>query len=145
MRKLSDGCTIGGADRLTEQLHNDFQCYYSNTILDDLQGVIKAVKAILHHSLSTNEASDHQYCFKESHHGVRFQHANATGQTPHSHHTTIPKAIGNAIKSAFDSLSKESLLQCCLKGSTQNQNESLHATVWDRCPKSQSAWISRNS
>ena len=26
--------------------------------------MIKAVKAILHHSLSTNEAPDHQYCFK---------------------------------------------------------------------------------
>ena len=39
-RKLSDGCTIGGAGRLTEQLRDDFQRYYSNTILDDLQGVI---------------------------------------------------------------------------------------------------------
>lgn len=27
----------------------------------------------------------------------------------------------------------------CLRGSTQNPNESLHATIWDRCPKTQSA------
>ena len=69
VREHSDGCTIGGAGRLTEQLCDDFQRYYSNTILDDLQGVIKAVKAILHYSLSTNKAPD---VSRESHRGVSF-------------------------------------------------------------------------
>ena len=131
-RKISDGCTIGSAGRLTEQLCDDFQRYYSNTILDDLQGVIKAVKAILHYSLSTNEAPDHQYCFKGEPSWCKFQHANATAQTPPAIRTR------QRYYTSFCCLSKESLLQCCLKGSTQNRNESLHATVWNRCPKSQS-------
>ena len=52
-RRLSDGRTIGGAGRLTEQLCDDFQRYYGSAIrnnLGDLQGMVKAVKAILHHS-----------------------------------------------------------------------------------------------
>ena len=140
-RKLSDGRTIGGAGRLTEQLCDDFQRYYGSAIrnnLGDLQGMVKAVKAILHHSWSTNEAPDHQYCPEGESSWCKFQRANSTGQTPPAHRTTIPKAVGDVIKPVFDRLSEESLLQRCLKGSTQNRNESLHATVWDRCPKSQS-------
>lgn len=42
-RKLSDGRTIGGAGRLTEQLCDDFQRYYGNAIRDNLgnlQGMV---------------------------------------------------------------------------------------------------------
>ena len=97
-RKLSDGRTIGGAGRLTEQLCDDFQRYYGSAIrnnLGDLQGMVKAVKAILHHSWSTNEAPDHQYCPEGEPSWYKFQRANSTGQTPPAHRTTIPKAVGD--------------------------------------------------
>jgi len=51
--KLSDGCTIGGAWRLTESLCDDFQRYYGQAICNnvgDLEAMKNAVKAILHHS-----------------------------------------------------------------------------------------------
>ena len=140
-RKLSDSRTIGGAGRLTEQLCDDFQRYYGNAIrnnLGDLQSMVKATKAILHHSWSTDEAPDHDYCPEGESSWCKFQRANALGQTPPAHRTTIPKAIGKVIQPVFNRLSEESLLRRCLKGSTQNRNESLHATIWDRCPKHQS-------
>lgn len=140
-RKLSDGRTIGGAGRLTEQLCDDFQRYYGNALRDNLgnlQGMVKATKAILHHSWSTDETPDHDYCPEGESSWCKFQRANALGQTPPAHRTTIPTAVGKVIQPVFDRLSEESLLRRCLKGSTQNRNESLHATIWDRCPKSQS-------
>lgn len=35
----------------------------------------------------------------------------------------------------FTRLSEKSLLERCLKGITQNQNESLNAMLWSKCPK----------
>ena len=67
----------------------------------------------------------------------KFQRANALGETPPAHHTTIPKAVGKVIKPVFDRLSDRALLKRCLRGGTQNPNESLHATIWEHCPKQQ--------
>ena len=35
----------------------------------------------------------------------------------------------------FVSLSDDNLLQKCLHGKTQNNNESLNGLLWKRCPK----------
>ena len=78
-RKLSDGRTIGGAGRLTEQLCDDFQRYYGNAKRDNLgnlQGMVKATKAILHHSWSTDETPDHDYCPEGEPSWCKFQRAN---------------------------------------------------------------------
>ena len=49
-----------------------------------------------------------------------------------AHHTTIPKAIGEVIKPEFDRLCDRALLKRCLRGGTQNPNESLHATICEQ-------------
>lgn len=43
------------------------------------------------------------------------------------------------IKPVLDRLCDPALLRRCLRGGTQNPNESLHATIWERCPKEQYA------
>ena len=63
-RKLSDGRKIGGAGRLTEKLCDNLQRYYGQAIQDnlgDLDGMVKATKAILHHSWSTDDEPDHSF------------------------------------------------------------------------------------
>ena len=68
-KKLSDGQTIGGARRLTEKLCDNLQRYYGQAIRDnlgDLDGMVKATKAILHHSWSTNDEPDHGLVFCKS-------------------------------------------------------------------------------
>ena len=139
-KKLSDGRTIGGAGRLTEKLCDNLQRYYGQAIRDnlgDLDGMVKATKAVLHHSWSTDDEPDHGFCPVGATSWCKFQRANALGETPPAHHTTIPKAVGEVIKPVFDRLCDRALLKRCLRGSTQNPNESLHATIWERCPKQQ--------
>jgi len=140
--KLSDGRTIGGAGRLTEKLCDNLQRYYGHAIRDnlgDLDSMVKAAKAILHHSWSTDDEPDHSYCPVGATSWCKFQRANALGETPPAHHTTVPKAVGEVIKPVFDRLCDPALLRRCLRGGTQNPNESLHATIWERCPKEQYA------
>ena len=94
--KSRDGRTIGGAGRLTEQICDDFQLYYGNAIRNnrgDLQGMVKAVKAILHHSWSTDEAPDHKYCPVGESTWCKFQRANVLGQTPPAHNTNSPLLV----------------------------------------------------
>ena len=47
----------------------------------------------------------------------------------------LPGYVMEEIKPVFGYLSRDSLLQKCLHGGTQNVNESFHHLVWERCPK----------
>ena len=126
--KLSDGCTIEGAGRLTETLCDDFQNYYGQAIrnnVGDLEGIKNAVKAILQHSMSTDENPMHAFCPEGENSWCKFQRASALGLMPPAHRTTIPKAVGEVIAPIFDRLGDKSLLERYLKGNTQNPNESL--------------------
>ena len=39
------------------------------------------------------------------------------------------------MKPIYERLGGKELLKRCLRGGTQNANESLHAVIWSRCPK----------
>ena len=43
----------------------------------------------------------------------------------------------------FDQLSDESLLSRCLRGLSQNQNESVNAQLWSRCSKTMFTGVRR--
>ena len=47
----------------------------------------------------------------------------------------LPLPVSMKLKAIFEELSNEKLLQMCLHGLTQNQNESFNATIWERIPK----------
>ena len=47
----------------------------------------------------------------------------------------MPLDIVMKLKPIFAELSGESLLEKCLHGKTQNQNESFNSMIWDRIPK----------
>ena len=47
----------------------------------------------------------------------------------------IPAIIREIIRPVFISLSDEKLSSKCLRGKTQNNNESLNGLIWKRCPK----------
>ena len=113
---------------MTEKLGDNLQRYYGQAIQDnlgDLDGMVKATKAILHHSWSTDDEPDHGFCPVGATSWCKFQCANALGETPPAHHTTIPKTVGESV---FDRLSDRALLKSCLRGGTQNPNELLRAT-----------------
>ncbi len=54
---------------------------------------------------------------------------------PPKHTPKLPKDLGPFIKPVFTALSKRELLEKCVLGATQNQNESFNNIVWSRCPK----------
>ena len=47
----------------------------------------------------------------------------------------MPLDIVTKLKPIFAELSDENLLEKCLHGKTQNQNESFNSMIWDRIPK----------
>ena len=64
-KKLFDGKTIGGHNRLTDNLIDSFQRYYGKALREnkgDLPKMQKAEKAIWHHYASTEDNELHDYC-----------------------------------------------------------------------------------
>ena len=52
------------------------------------------------------------------------------------HHNIIPEVVFEVTKPTYVSLMKKALLQRCLKGVTESQNEAFHAIViWNMWPK----------
>ncbi|KYN06620.1 hypothetical protein ALC62_02423 [Cyphomyrmex costatus] len=53
----------------------------------------------------------------------------------YSHKSHLPELVFKAIKPIYEELSRDDLLNRCLGGFTQNNNESFNATVWAIAPK----------
>ena len=47
----------------------------------------------------------------------------------------ISAAVAEKVKTIYDRLTADALLERCLLGMTQNANESIHAKIWAFCPK----------
>ncbi len=48
----------------------------------------------------------------------------------------LPLAIKKKLEPIFREISQDELLEKCLHGQTQNENESLNSVIWRKCPKS---------
>ena len=135
--KLHDGKAISGKGRLTDKLIDSLQVYYGQAIRQYTQSVERmrdAVMAIWHHSRSTDDTLDHDLCPKGKDSWCGFQRDVATGQKSYKHDHSIPDAICQQILPIFKALSSDALLQACVHGGTQNQNEALNALIWQRAP-----------
>ncbi|GFO29594.1 hypothetical protein PoB_005609900 [Plakobranchus ocellatus] len=71
--------------------------------------------------------------------GVFFQRAIAYSKIPPPHQGKsscyLAPYVTEAVRPVYERLTTDALLSCCLRGMTQNANESLHAHIWQRCPK----------
>lgn len=133
-RKLSDGKTIGGAGRLTDDMINSLQNYAIRRNKGDLEGMMKAVQATLLHCNSMDDIPRHHLCPEGETSWCKWQVAKAVGKEFH-HKDPIPEAIVQLIKPIYARLSSRSLLEKCIGEYTQNANECLHSLVWKFCPK----------
>ena len=50
-------------------------------------------------------------------------------------HTPLTREVGRFVKPVYVRLGDEILLRRCLRGKTQNPNESLHSVIWRKCLK----------
>lgn len=135
-KKLSDGKTIGGRNRLTDNLNDTFQRYYGKALREnkgDHQNMQKAVKAIWHHYASTEDNKMHDYCSEGTDSWCKWQRDQANGTSSFKPKNVAPAVM--EILPTFQGLWAENLLQSVLEDLSQNNNEALNHLVWDISPK----------
>ena len=149
--KLEDGKTIGGRGRLTEEKIKQIQRYYGlairqNTLSDanptekDVSVAVYTMKkniiAILHHCVkSEDREKQHRFCPVGSNSWCKWQQDQALGTSMYKGDDCLPRVFPELLKPIFITLSDTKLLERCIRGTTQNNNESINAVVWAWCPK----------
>lgn len=137
--KLSDGKPLSGKNRLTTAAVQKLQTFYGLSIRRNTHSVVemkKAVWATYFHVQSTNEMPTHQLCPNDELTWCKYKKAELESKSyDHGKHFHLPEAIMLKLKPIFKSLSDPELLAKCLKGKSQNPNESLNNLIWSRIPK----------
>ena len=128
----------GGRERLTDSVIDSLAVYYGGTIRNfpgDVESMYRTTRAVFHHSLSSYEKQDHQSCPTGPDSWCKYNHPLSNDEEPPMHTPKLPMYLRPFIKPVFTELSKRELLEKCVLGATQNQNESLNNIIWSRCPK----------
>lgn len=136
-KKLSDGRTLDGKNRLTDATIDIIQNYYGLAIRQNTESVEKmrtAVWALFCHISSTDDNPQHALCPKGEESWCKYNRGKITGET-YNHPHSLPFAIMEEIKPIFRDLSEINLLKKCLHGRTQNPNECVNSVIWSRLPK----------
>ncbi len=141
-KKLSDNKTIGGKGRLTKEKIDSIQRYYGKAIRSNsgnLSQMQTAILAIFHHSVmhptNDNLKEQHKFCPKGKDSWCKFNADLESGNKTYDGSKRLPSSFYDILKPIFSRLSSKELLERCLKGVTQNANESFNHMVWERCPK----------
>jgi len=139
LRKLKrDNPGLGGKGKLTDAQIDKLQNYYGIAIrsnVGNLQGMKKAIHASLFHCASKDAMPLHDHCPTGSNSWCKFQKDKANGTNTFKHGSGLPLNVIAKVKPEYVRLSDENLLNKCLHGKTQNQNESLNGMIWQRLPK----------
>ena len=135
--KLSDGKEIGGKGRLTDKVIDRMQNYYGSAIRNSTgnkDAMKKAIWAIYNHMIRNEKESlekQHGFCPRGQQSWCKFWRNDGT----YDETKRLPSAFLKELKPIFTRLSEDALLQRCLLGLTQNQNESINGLLWSLCPK----------
>ena len=94
----------------------------------------KAIVAVLFHCASSKENECHDNCPKGNDSWCKYQRIFQI-RRQHVPGQGLPKNVILHVKLIFVELSEYALLEKCLHGKTQNQNESFNGMIWQRIPK----------
>ncbi|KAL8598141.1 hypothetical protein ACOMHN_043212 [Nucella lapillus] len=98
-----------------------------------------AVWASVMHCTSTDASPHHRFCPQGRESWCFFNRAQARGQPAprHQGNVTAPitRKIFTKLELVYRKLADPDLLKRCIRGKTQNANESLHGIIWSRFPK----------
>ena len=92
-----------------------------------------AILAVFHHMIQDDLISltkQHQYCPVHKNTWCTFLKDRQYGTSTYTEDTRLPAVFKTELKYIFDRLSDTNLLSRCLKGLTQNQNESINNMLW---------------
>ena len=133
LRKLKKEKKLGGRGRLTDNVIDAMQTYYGKAIRNNkgnIKAMQKATLAILYHQSSTTTKTRHKYCPPGPTSWCKYKRGEPCGSR-----NLLPMDVVREIKPLFARLSDKKLLEKCLHGYTQNQNEALNKEIWSLCPK----------
>ena len=125
---------LGGKGKLTDAMIDKLQNYYGIAIRSNVGNVEEMKKAVLasfFHSASSESRPLHQYCPVGPDSWCGFK----KDKTSYKHGPGLPQPVIAQVKPIYQRLSNDALLEKCLHGKTQNQNESFNGLVWQRVPK----------
>ena len=131
LRKEKPG--LGRKKKLTDAMIDRLQDYYGIAIcsnVGDLNGMKKAIHASFFHCASSERRDLHTHCLNEPSSWC-FQ----CDKNSFKHGPGLPDNVIAEVKPVFQRLSEDSLLEKCLHGKIQNQNEAVNGMVWERIPK----------
>ena len=134
-KKLSDGRSVGGRNRLTDKWIDDLQKYYGQAIRSNVgnkEGMKNAIWAMFDHCITDDTKSldeQHAKCPKDG--WCRYWN----DQDNYKPGKRLPNVFRAELEPIFKDLSADALLDRCLLGLTQNQNESINNVLWRFCPK----------
>lgn len=124
---------LGGKGKLTAKLIDDLSKYYGLAIrrnTTSIEGIKNDICATLYHKLSTSENPQHDKCPSREDSWCKWQKAKATNTLDsYEHKPPLHNKVFKAIKSIYEELSNDELLNRCLGGYIQNSNESFNAAV----------------
>ena len=139
MKKETNG--VGGKDKLIANFIDELSIFYGLAIRrnkDFVKDMKTAIWATLKHKSSSDTNPQHDSCPPEPEDDswCTWQKAKAQGKlAEYSHKPALSDDVLNAITSIYEDLSSDNLLQRCIGGFTQNNNESLNALIWSFAPK----------
>lgn len=138
-KKQNKGVGGKGQGKLTDGLIKQLTIYYGLAIRrhpNSAGDMKKAVWATFLHKCSTDQNPQHDNCPAGSGSWCQWQVAKANGELEKFKHAPpLADKVQEILLPIYESLSNDDLLNRCLGGNTQNNNESLNACVWKLTPK----------
>ena len=140
LRKLKkETKEIGAKGKLTNAIIGKLQKYYGLAIIQhvsDKQAMKKAIISGFCH-VASYKIKNHVNCQTGKNSWCRYQRAVASNEVDKFRHgPCLPTNIALRVGKVINELTCDSLLDKCLHGKTQNQNESFVNMIWERLPKS---------
>ncbi|XP_076622851.1 uncharacterized protein LOC143342632 [Colletes latitarsis] len=137
IKKANKG--LGGKGKLTANLIDKLTTNYGLAIRRNCNSVIdmrNAIWATYNHKCSTDDNPQHDNCPPGRESWCLWQRAKAERSLDiFVHKAPLHPDVQVAIKSTYEELSKTELLERCLGGFSQNQNESFNSKIWKIAPK----------
>lgn len=141
--KTKFGVNIGGQGegKLKKDMIPSLQTFYRLSIVrnaPDVDAMRKDIMATLKHCSSTDAEPNHEDCPPGANSWCLYNRYKATGEKEFKHSkmdVKLSKETVMYMEPVYEHLSSRDLLERCVRAGTQNSNESLHSTVWSRCPK----------
>ena len=133
--KLKDGKGVGGSGRLTDKMCDRMQNNFGEAIrnnIGDKDGMYNAIWAIFKHMvINPGETLEEQHNLCPRDGWCLFW------KSPQNYieKKGLPHVFVEELTPLFTRLTEENLLNRCLQGLTQNQNEAANHLLWSKCPK----------